>query len=141
MKGTWQSTGDSDTAKAVTAVVGIALVGALGYRAAKGAARAVGEIAVIGVVAVVALVAGAGVTLLVIRLRGRRKVRAAAQPAPQLWRAVPVAVPAQPRRALAPQAPVININLDPALLAGLMNAAQQQAAPVIVTPAQEEIEP
>ena len=139
MKGTWQTTSDGDAAKAVTAVVGIAMVAALAYGAMKGAARALGEVAVLGIVAAIALVVGVGVTLLAVRLRRRHRVRAASRPARQLWHANPQAVPAQPRSALPAQ--VININLDGALLAGLMNAAKQHAAPVIVTPTREEIEP
>jgi hypothetical protein len=142
MKGTWQTTGGGgDAAGPVTAVVGLTLAGALAYEALQGAARALGEIAVVAVVAVVALTAGAGVTLLVMWLRGRR--RAAIQPArqPRYWRVNPQAVPAQPVRALPPSAPVINVTIDPALLAGLMNAAHQQAAPVIITPAREEVQP
>jgi hypothetical protein len=85
-RGTWQTTGDGgDAAKAVTAVVGVALAGALAYGALKGAAHALGEVAVIGTVAAVALVAGAGVTLLAVRMRRRRGVQVAAQPVRQLW--------------------------------------------------------
>ena len=136
MKGTWETTGGGDAAKAVTAVVGLGMVAALAYQAAKGAARTLGEIIVIGVTATVALVAGVGMTVLVMRLRRRRSARPAT-PAAQLWHANPQAVPVRPRREL----PVVNVNIDAGLLAGLMNAAQQPAVPVIVAPAREEIQP
>ena len=136
-RGTWQTTGDGDAAKAVTAVIGLGMVAALVYEAAKGAARTLGEITVIGVTAAVALVVGVGATMLVMRLRRRRSARPAT-PAMQLWHANPQAIPVQPRREIP--APVVNVNIDAGLLAGLMNAAQQ-AAPVIVAPAREEIQP
>jgi hypothetical protein len=137
MKGTWETTGDGDAAKAVTAVVGLGMVAALVYEAAKGAARTLGEVTVIAATAAVALVVGVGATMLVMRLRRRRDARPAA-PAVQLWHANPRAVPVRPRRELP--APVVNVNIDAGLLAGLMNGAQQPA-PVIVTPAREEIQP
>ena len=134
--GTWQTTDGGDGAKSVTAIIGLGMAAALVYEAAKGAARTLGEIAVISVTAAVALIAGVGVTLLAVRLRGHRRARPE-PPAVQLWHANPQAVPASPRQALP--APVVNVNIDAGLLAGLVNAARQQQAGRAI-PAREEVE-
>jgi hypothetical protein len=135
MKGTWETTDGGDAAKAVTSVIGLGMVAALVYEAAKGAARTLGEIIVIVPVALTGLAVGVGATVLVMRLRRRRSARPAA-PAVQLWHANPQAVPARPHNALP--APVVNVNIDAGLLAGLVSAAQQQMARM---PARDEVEP
>ena len=140
--GTWTTTGSGDGSKAVAGVAVAAVIAALAYEAAKGAARMLGEILVIGGTAAVALAAGIGVTLLAVRLQGRRRARDAVRPAVpvQLWRANQSAVPVQSRRAIeAPAAPVVNVNIDAGLLAALIEAARRQPVPVIVPSDAEEL--
>ena len=80
----------------------------------------------------------------VVRLQGRRRARAVACDAkvtqPQLWHARPDAAPLPSRAARAIAAtPVVNVNIDAGLLAGLIEAARQQPVPVIVQAETEEL--
>jgi hypothetical protein len=82
------------------------------------------------------------VTLLAVRLQGRRRAReTASPPAPvQLWRTNQAALPVQPPRVIEPPAaPVVNVNIDAGLLAALMEAARLQAAPAVIPSRAEEL--
>lgn len=140
--GTWTTTGGDGGGKALAAVAGIAVAGFLVAEAAKGAARMLGEAVIIGGTALVALAVGVGVTLLAVRLQGRRRARAVIYDAkvvqPELWRPNPSAIP--PREALGVgPAPQVVVNIDAGLLAALMNAAQRQPVPVIIPSETEEL--
>ncbi len=118
--------GDGKALIAVGAAAGVCLAA---WEVAKSAARTAGDLLVVIPVALGGIAVGVAVTLLAVRLQGRRRARTSAQPA-QLWRANPQAIPVQSRRELP--APVVNVNIDAGLLAGLMEAARQQPAPVMI---------
>lgn len=135
----FQGSGHTAGGGAPAAAIGAGvIVGILAYGALKSAARMAGDLLVIVPVALGGVILGVVVTVvtvLAVRARGRRRAAPPAQP--QLWHANPQAVPVQPRREIA--APQVVVNIDAGLLAGLMAAAQQQAAPVIVHAEREEL--
>ena len=142
LHGTWTATGGGGGGGALAGVGAVVVIGALAYEVAKGAARMLGEAVIIGGTALVALAVGVGVTLLAVRLRGRRRADAVIYDVkvtqPQLWQPNPHVVPARPQQALPAPAPVV-INIDAGLLAGLLREAQRQHAPVIIPSETEEL--
>jgi hypothetical protein len=98
-----------------------------------------------GVVTILAITVGSLVAIVaavvVLKLRGRSRTTDPAesrQPA-SLLRQNPCALPVREARAIAaPVQPVINVNIDAGLLAGLMEAARQPQ-PVYVQSEQQEI--
>ena len=138
--GTWQTTGGGDGAVKVIAVTaGIGALAYLGSRAASGAARMAGEYIVVGAAVLFGMAAGVVVAVAVVRVRGHRRAAPAGRPEPAvMWRPNPRALPPREARAIAP-APVVNVNIDAGLLAGLMEAARRQPAPVIVQAETEEL--
>jgi hypothetical protein len=134
-QGSGHTTGGGGAAAGV--VVAVIAVAAFA-EAGKGAARMAGEFAVVGVAAGLGLAAGALAVFAVMRLRGRRMTAPRQQV--QLWHANPQAIPAPPRRAVeAPAQPVVNVNIDAGLLAGLLREAQRQQPPAIVQAETEEL--
>ena len=105
------------------------------------AAQAAGVAVAVIVVMLSAVLAAAVVTVLVLRVQGRRRNQGSdRRPSPLLCHVSPQPVPAReaPRAVAAPVQPVVNINIDAGLLAGLMNAMQQQPQPVRVVAEQSE---
>lgn len=116
----------------------VVVAGATVAAIAKDAAHTASELAVIapavgGTVLVGAIAA-------VVFVRSRRPRGQDGQPA-ITWQANPYAspLPARQAPAIAP-APQVVVNIDAGLLAGLMNAMQQQAEPVRAIPVQAEKE-
>jgi len=133
-QGTFKVSGTGITVSAGGAAV--LLVGAYALTHQKQAAADLGGAAVTAAV-VVGVVAVAAVVAVFLRLRARSRRRAAApSPAPVFWKHNPRSIPAPPRREIA--APVVNVNIDASLLAGLMNAMQQQPVRVTAEPVEQQ---
>ena len=139
--GTWTTTNGG--AKVTVSASGVGALIAVGY--ALSHPHQAGE-AVSGVVTILAVTLGSlaviAVAVVVLKLRRRSSTTEPAesrQPV-SLLRANPRALPVSEARAItAPVQPVINVNIDAGLLAGLMNAMQPQPAPVYVQSEQQEI--
>jgi hypothetical protein len=139
-QGTGETVGDGGIKKigAAALVVG---AGVVAYKALGSAASTLGELAVIVPLTLGSLAIGAVVTYVALRAHRRRQPSSAGRPAAAvLWQANPQASPLPPREALAiAPAPVVNVNIGADFVATLLHAAQQQAAPVIVSPEREEL--
>ena len=138
--GTWTST--SGGAKVSVSASGVGALFAVGYALTHPhqASEAVSGVVTILAITVGSLVAVAALAVF-LRLRGRSRTAVPAesrQPA-SLLRQNPCALPVREARAIAaPVQPVINVNIDAGLLAGLMEAARQPQ-PVYVQSEQQEI--
>jgi hypothetical protein len=139
-QGTGETVGDGGIKKigAAALVVG---AGVVAYKALGSAASTLGELVVIVPLTLGSLAVGAVVTYVVLRAHRRRQPAAVGRPAAAvLWQANPQASPLLSReaRAIAP-APVVNVNIDAGLLAGLLRASQQQPSPVFVQSEAQEL--
>jgi len=124
------------TAGGALLLIGAALVLTHRHQAAQDAGIAAGVIAVL----LSAVLSAAVVTVLVLRVQGRRRNQGSdRRPSPLLCQVSPQSVPAReaPRAIAAPVQPIVNVNIDAGLLAGLMEAARQ--APARVQPEQQEL--
>jgi len=120
--------------KALGGVAAAVVIGALVADSVKSAAVAIGDLLVIVPAVLGGIALGAIASVVFLRLRNGRRADAQPRQAAEFWKVNPQAIPAPPRREIA--APVVNVNIDASLLAGLMAAMQQQ--PVRVIPEQSE---
>jgi len=132
-EGTWQTTSGGGVAAVVIGVVAVA--GALAYVALRSMAVMLGDAAAIAVTAVIAVSLGAGVTLLAVRVRQRRKAKPSAVPAiAEAFAREHEIRAARSRPAIAPPQVSNTYNFfgagSEAIAARLM--AQQQPAPATV---------
>ena len=135
-QGTGHTTGGGSQVAVGLAAAGV--IAALAFGPARGAVSALGDVIVIGAAAVTVLALGVAAAVVIVRMR-RRSASAECNQQSVFWKANPNAIPVQPRREIA--APVVTVNIDAGLLAGLMNAMQPQPVRVVAEqPEQQEIQ-
>lgn len=129
-EGSTSGGGAAISAGGVLVLIGAAVVIAHPHQAAQAMSGAVTAAAIVTGVFILAAAA-----FVVVKVRRRPAITVCDRPSsrPGLqWQANPNAIPVQPRRELP--APVVNVNIDAGLLAGLMNAMQPQPVRVIAEP-------
>jgi hypothetical protein len=139
--GTWTTTNGG--AKVTVSASGVGALIAVGYALTHPhqASEAVSGVATILAITVGSLVAiVAAVVALKLRRHSRTAEPAGSRQPASLLRQNPNAIPVREALAIAPPVqPIVNVNIDAGLLAGLMEAArQQQPVPVYVQSVQAE---